>query len=101
MLVTLLSDYSYDGITMYYAVSNRNLKPDEIINAQNYRYSDVYGSKIMGGISQSMIFPVDYPKVFQAEQKVNFISVDEYGNVSKISQAELKLPPGYVPPSQQ
>lgn len=101
MLVTLLSDYSYDGITMYYAVSNRNLKPDEIINAQNYRYSDVYGSKIMGGISQSMIFTVDYPKVFQAEQKVNFISVDEYGNVSKISQETLALPPGYVPPSKK
>ncbi len=43
MLVTLLSEYSYQGITMYYPVSNRNLKPDEIINAQNYSYSDVYG----------------------------------------------------------
>ncbi|MGM9945200.1 MAG: S-layer homology domain-containing protein, partial [Lysinibacillus sp.] len=99
MLVTLLSDYSYQGIKMYYAVSNRNLTPDQIINAQNYSYSDVYGSKSMENISQSMIFTVDLPQVFQADQMINFISVDEYGNVSKISREKLQLPPGYVPPS--
>mgnify|MGYP003404732640 CR=1 FL=1 len=64
---------------------------------------NVYGSKSMGegGISQYMIFTVDYPQVFQADQTINFISVDEYGNISKISKEKLQLPPGYVPPSQQ
>ena len=103
ILVTLLSDYSYQGIKMYYAVSNldRKLTPDQIINAQNYSYSDVYGSKSMQNTSQSMIFTVDLPQVFQADQWINFISVDEYGNISKISKEKLQLPSGYVPPSQR
>ena len=91
--VNLSLRYKYEDIKIYYAIANKgSLTPDQVVNAQNYSYSNVYGNMSADGIGTALQFKVDGNKEFQEGQRIFIIVRDSYGNESKVLHYDIPAP---------